>query len=96
MAEYHRGAAAAAGKKQLTMAVLATMLIVRDLFETPVNTAVGGAATDEQVRGQWEKFMARRAASNRRQQSSDDAASQLSPPAPARQREAAEAARVRG
>jgi len=67
MAEYHCGAAAAAGKKQLTMAVLATMLIVRDLFETPVNTAVGGAATDEQVRGQWEKFMARRAASNRRQ-----------------------------
>ena len=67
MAEYHRHAAAAAGKKQLTMAMLATTLIIRDLFETAVNTSVGGAATDEQIRGQWEKFMARRAASKRRE-----------------------------
>jgi hypothetical protein len=65
MAGFRRGAAAAAGEKQLTMAVLAAALIARDLFETAVNTSVGGAATDEQVQREWEKFMARRAASKR-------------------------------
>jgi hypothetical protein len=66
MAAFNRDCAAAAGKKQLTMAVLATSLIIRDLFETAVNTAADGVATDEQVRREWEKFMAQRAGSQRR------------------------------
>jgi hypothetical protein len=63
---FRRGLAVAARKKQLTRAVLATQLIIRDLFETSVNTLVGGAASDEKIQREWETFMARRAASNRR------------------------------
>jgi hypothetical protein len=60
-----RGLNEAAKKKQVRMAVLATQLVIRDLFTTAVNTAVGGEATEAQVLGEWEKFMARRAASKR-------------------------------
>jgi hypothetical protein len=63
---FYQGLNDAAKKKQVTMAVMATQLIIRDLFETAVNTAVGGQATDEQIQREWETFMARRAASTRR------------------------------
>jgi hypothetical protein len=66
MAEFRRGAASAANRQKLTPAVLATQLIIRDLFETAVNTKLGGAASDDQVRRAWETFMAQRAASTRR------------------------------
>ena len=52
MAKFRDSCAAAAENQQLTMAVLATSLIIRDLFETAVNTAAGGQATDDQVRRQ--------------------------------------------
>jgi hypothetical protein len=65
-AAFQRGLNAAAQKKQVTTAVLVTQLIIRDLFVTAVNTAVGGEATDEEILSEWETFMARRAASKRR------------------------------
>lgn len=64
-AALRRGLNETAKKKQVRMAVMATQLVIRDLFATAVNTAVGGEATDAQVLGEWEKFMARRAASER-------------------------------
>jgi hypothetical protein len=63
---FEHGWAAASAKKQLSMVVLAAALVIRGLIETAVNTAGGGAATDDQVRREWERFMALRAASKRR------------------------------
>ena len=67
MAKFRRGCAEAAGKQQLTMALLATSLLTRDLFDTAINTSVGGVATDEEIKREWETFMTRRAASKRRE-----------------------------
>lgn len=64
-AALHRGLNEAAKKQQVRVAVLATQLVIRDLFTTAVNTAVGGEATEAQILGEWEKFMARRASSER-------------------------------
>jgi hypothetical protein len=67
MTGFLRGCVTAVARLELRPAVLATQLIVRDLFETSVNTLVGGVATDEEIKREWETFMARRAAGKRRE-----------------------------
>jgi len=60
--EFRRLLAEAAKEKQIARAVLATQAIIRDLFEVAANTAYGGAATDQDIKREWEQFILQRAA----------------------------------
>lgn len=58
---FDRMLAAAAKERKIGQAVRATPLIIRDLFETAVNTAYG-VATEQQIQREWETFMLQRSA----------------------------------
>jgi hypothetical protein len=60
-APWLRMLAAAAKERKISAAVRATPLIIRDLFETAVNTAYG-VATEQQIHREWENFMLERSA----------------------------------
>ena len=60
-AGFDRLLTAAAKERKISQAVRATPLIIRDLFETAVNTAYG-VATEQQIHREWENFMLARSA----------------------------------
>jgi hypothetical protein len=57
---FRRQLAAAAKERRVSRAVLATQIIIRDLFEIAVATAYEGVLTDQAVSTEWQQFMLQR------------------------------------